>query len=141
MYDLLLISHAWLGWVAIATAIGALVTATMPTVNHLLPPRWFARGLRISLASQIIAGVLLYFSFSPFTAGVRANVEVVLHDPTLRYWNVLHPIIGLLALAVVVYCPLDARRTQDADAAHARKVWLLLLALALMVAAAVPWPA
>ena len=47
--------------------------------------------------------VWLYFSLSPFTAGLRANIDVALHDRTLRYWNVVHPLTGVAALGLLAW--------------------------------------
>jgi hypothetical protein len=139
LYKALLVSHEWLGWIAIASAIVAIGTAFVWTRGGPgLAQRAFARGFRVSLAAQALTGVLLHLRFSPFTAGIRANVEVVLRDPTLRYWNAIHPLIGTLALGAAVCAPIYARRAHTAEAQTRRARWSLVLAAALSVAA-IPW--
>jgi hypothetical protein len=80
----------------------------------------------------------LHLRFSPFTAFVRANVEVVLRDPTLRYWNVVHPALGILSFAIVVYHAILIARSRPDQSRHRRQSLWLVAALALMIAAT-PW--
>ena len=97
-------------------------SAALPLLVGVLALRWLADGprfrraeARVRLAESTVAaaglavalvlaggGAVLYFQFSPFTAGMRANADVMLHDPTLRYWNVIHPALGLAASAVAI---------------------------------------
>lgn len=96
MYRLLLLTHGWLGWVVFALVTVALAWPprpdTAPTVR---------RAIWLALVILSLGGVLLYARYSPFTAGVRANIEVVVTDPTLRYWIFVHPLAGLLAVALI----------------------------------------
>ena len=141
IYQILLMSHRWLAWIALAAAIAAI--GTLSPRHRDGPGR--ARPIwtwtfQASLAAQALIGLLLYLRFSPFTAGVRANLDVVLDDPTLRYWNAVHPLVGMLAVGAMIGGPIYARRADTAEAANRRARWALVLAAALS-AAAIPWTA
>lgn len=68
-----------------------------------------ARALLAILALQCVSGILLQVVYSPFTAGVRANVDIVLHDARLGHWNVLHPVLALATLTVAWHARGPAR--------------------------------
>lgn len=119
-------------------AMGVLLVGNTSRANGL--HRAFTRGFEVSLAAQVLIGVLLHLRYSPYTAGVRANVEVVVRDPTLRYWNALHPLIGTLPLAAMVGGRLFARRS-GSPTAQRRRMRSALVAAALLTLAAFPWAA
>jgi hypothetical protein len=112
VYALLRTAHVWTGWLCVVLlamhAIGQYSPADGRRVlEGLSRPsdrsralRWCAVGV---LLAEVIVGLLLHVRYSPFTAGVRANLEVVLRDPTLRYWNVVHPALGVVVLAMCVW--------------------------------------
>ena len=139
VYNALVLCHAWFGWIAIASAVVALVTsAPLSATLGVRVRRGVELGLTVSLTLQVVTGVLLHLRFSPFTAFVRANVEVVLRDPTLRYWNVVHPALGILSFAIVVCrAILVARSRPDRSGRRSQLLWLVS-GLALMLAA-MPW--
>jgi hypothetical protein len=101
VYELVLATHQWIGWAAVATAAAAMVTASRRSGHPL--ERWAVRSAAVALVALAATGVCLYFGLSPFTAGLRANIDVALHDPTLRYWNVVHPLTGVAALGLLAW--------------------------------------
>jgi hypothetical protein len=88
--------HAWCALTSAAAAAMLLLAgdATEPRRQAAM------RALLVMLALQCASGAVLQVVYSPFTAGVRANVDIVLHDPRLGHWNVLHPVLALVTLAV-----------------------------------------
>jgi hypothetical protein len=85
--------HAWCALITVAVAAGGMFAATARDVA-----RPVHRALAGGLLLLLITGLLLQFSFSAFTAHVRANLDVVLRDPTLRHWNVVHPLLAVVAI-------------------------------------------
>jgi hypothetical protein len=103
VYELVLAAHQWIGWAAVAAAAAAVLGALRKGGGSHALERWAARGSAIALFALAATGVCLYVSLSPFTAGLRANIDVALHDPTLRYWNVVHPLTGVAALGLLAW--------------------------------------
>lgn len=96
MYAPLLTVHLAFSWVCIALLIGLFGLRRWRSSWSMVRP--IRALLNASLAVQLCASLLLHLRYSAYTSGVRANVGVVLHDPTLRYWNLLHPALGTLAI-------------------------------------------
>ena len=101
VYELVLTAHQWIGWAAVVAAAAAAIAALRGGGDAL--QLWAARSSAAALVALAATGVWLYFSLSPFTAGLRANIDVALHDPTLRYWNVVHPLTGVAALGLLAW--------------------------------------
>jgi hypothetical protein len=134
VYDALRLSHVWLAWVSIGIAAGALV----PDLGR--PPDRAAavrtrceRILGVLLACQVVVAAWLHVKYSPFTAGVRANLDVIVGEPTLRLWNVIHPLAGLVALALGLWWITGGRRS---TAPHTQFGVVVIVALLM---AALPW--
>src|SRR5512138_2436229 len=128
MYARLSEVHLVLSWAMLALLV---LCASRRGWRKVPAPALPLRSLvNASVAAQVATSLLLYLRFSPYTAGVRANVEVVLRDSTLRYWNVLHPLLGLLALGCSIWA-VNRRGTSTPAAASG----LALAGAALLTAA------
>jgi len=93
-------SHFILGWVTVVLLV-VLFASRRGWVPHVEPQ--LRPALNACLVVQVLVSLVLHLRYSPYTAGVRANVEVVLRDATLRYWNVVHPLLGLVGLALALW--------------------------------------
>jgi hypothetical protein len=122
--------HLIAGWLAVALAILTVATVVRPAWTR-RAARWWAPALRAALGIQLIVGLLLYLSYSPFTAGVRANVDIVLRDPTLRYWNVIHPVAGVLSCACLTWPHIRRKYLGRSD--HPTRVHILVLVIGLVL--------
>ena|SRR5947207_3457130 len=92
MYAAALILHSWIRWAALVAGVGATILGWHEQSGSMRSRTdWWGRVLVGALDVQLLLGLWLYLALSPFTAGVRSNVEVVMADPTLRFWNVEHP--------------------------------------------------
>jgi hypothetical protein len=92
--------HLTLSWATLVLLVALFASRRgwVPRLEPLLRP-----SLNACLVVQVVVSLALHLRYSPYTAGVRANVEVVLHDSTLRYWNVVHPLLGLIALVIALW--------------------------------------
>src|SRR5712692_2858892 len=101
MYTLVLTIHSWVRWLALAAGI----LATFAAADHRAAPdrsrvdRW---GLlfMVALDVQLLLGLALYFSLSPFTAAAFQDFGAAMRTPAFRFWAVEH--VGLMLVAVVL---------------------------------------
>jgi heme A synthase len=139
MYAAALILHSWIRWAALVAGVGATIMVWRERSGSMRSrtDRW-GRVLVGALDVQLLLGLWLYLALSPFTAGVRSNVDVVMADPTLRFWNVEHPAMMLVAVMLVHIGRVLARK---AATARARR-WRLLVCFGtatLLMIAGLPW--
>jgi hypothetical protein len=99
VYSFLRSAHFWLGWLSAVLVITWSVRARLPRLPGVPSETTLRWSASACLAGQLVIALLLHLRYSAFTAGVRANLVVVLRDPTLRYWNVLHPALGMITVA------------------------------------------
>jgi hypothetical protein len=132
VYAALRLAHFSLSWALLAMLAGWVAWrpghAEARRSSH-RRVRWL---LNACLVSELLVGLILQLSYSAYTAGVRANLDVVLRDSTLRYWNVLHPVLGLVSLAGCAWVVNRASLTPHRIATRE------LVAFALLTAA-MPW--
>jgi hypothetical protein len=142
MYATVLILHSWIRWAALISGIGATVTAwrERPRADSPAQTRASRWGLALmaALDIQLVLGLWLYLALSPFTAGVRTNADVMMRDPILRFWNVEHPTMMLLAVVFVHVGRVLARK---AATVNARRTRLLVSvgAATLLMMGGTPW--
>jgi hypothetical protein len=142
MYATVLILHSWIRWAALISGIGATIMAWRegPRADSAAPTRGSRWGLALiaALDTQLVLGLWLYLTLSPFTAGVRTNTDVMMRDPILRFWNVEHPTMMLLA---VVFGHVGRLLARKAATVNARRTRLLVCfgAATLLMIAGTPW--
>jgi len=138
MYNLLLIIHSWLRWVAIAAGVGATAAATGASQSSSGGQR---AGLffMIALDLQMLIGLLLYVFFSPNTAAIFQNFGGAMRDPVARFWAVEHITMMIIAVALAHVGRVLARKAKTPRAARIRLLICFGLATLLMIAGT-PWP-
>ena len=139
VYAAALTLHSWIRWAALIAGAGATLMVWRER-SGATPSRTDRLGLMLmaALDAQLLLGLWLYLILSPFTAGVRANVEVVMDDPTLRFWNVEHPAIMLVAVMLVHVGRVLARKAATGRARRWRLLACFGTATLLMIAGT-PW--
>ena len=138
MYATVLILHSWIRWAALISGIGATVAAWR--ADSAAPTRAGRWGLALiaSLDIQLVLGLWLYLALSPFTAGVRTNTDVMMRDPILRFWNVEHPTMMLLAVFLAHVGRVLARKAATVNARRTRSL-VCFGAATLLMMAGTPW--
>jgi hypothetical protein len=141
MYPTVLVLHSWLRWIVLVAAVAATVGAAGDQTIGVFSKRADRWGLILTIALdvQLLLGLLLYLVLSPFTAGVRANVSVVMRDPTLRFWNVEHLSTMLLAIVLVHLGRVIAKKAATPESRRRRLLVCFGLATVLIFAG-MPWP-
>ncbi len=132
MYTGLLDLHSVIRWVVVVLGLVALVSAVVaerwtPAQNALA--RWFT----IAVDVQVLLGLVLWF-VSPLVQGSLGNMGAVMRDPALRKIVVEHPVLMIVAAALVHVGASRGRKTDNP-----RQALLFYVLAAAAVAYAIPW--
>lgn len=141
MYANVLLIHNWLRWFTLIMCIGAIVYAARPVRDDAtaLPGKGWDSYLMLAVDLQMLTGLILYFGLSDFTRVAMENFSAALHEPSVRYWSILHAgaMFGsLLTVRVARVLALNAPTPQIAQ--RRRLVWFVISTAVIL--AAVPWP-
>jgi hypothetical protein len=138
MYLTALFLHSWLRWLALVAGGVATFSAFGGGAALSRAQRW---GLifMIALDVQLLVGLLLYGTLSPYTAVAMRDFGAAMRDPTLRFWAVEHFTMMLSAAILVHVGRLLARKTADPGKKRMRLLICFGLAL-LLILLGMPWP-
>lgn len=138
MYNLFLILHSWLRWVAIAAGVGATAAATGASQSGSSGQR---AGLffMIAMDLQMLIGLLLYVFLSPNTAAIFRDFGAAMRDPVARFWAVEHITMMILAVVLAHVGRVLARKAKTPGSARLRQLICFALSTLLMIAGT-PWP-
>ncbi len=142
MYPSLLALHSLVRWVVVAAAVQALAVSWMGWISGRPYAPLGRRSAAIATAAidaQVLLGLVLYFLASPITRTALSAPGQALGEPQLRYWMLEHPVTGLIAAALAHLGGVEARRAPS-DGDRWWRAAIFSTAVALVVAAAVPWP-
>ena len=141
MYSNVLLIHSWLRWFTLIMCVGAIVYAARPARSGAtaLPGKAWDTYLMLAVDLQMLTGLLLYFGLSVFTKAAMEDVNAALHEPTVRYWAIIHAgaMFGSL-LTVRVARVLALNAATPALAQRRRLIWFIISTVVIL--AAVPWP-
>ena len=139
MYSTVLFLHSWLRWVAVIAGFGATVAAIGKDTSALRRAERWGLIFMIALDVQVLLGLVLYGSLSPFTSQAMSDFGAAMRSPVLRFWAVEHFTLMLSAAVLVHVGRVLARKTAKPD--QKRKRLLICFAIALLVMlAGIPWP-
>ncbi|HZW27043.1 MAG TPA: hypothetical protein VFF08_01215 [Trueperaceae bacterium] len=132
MYTGLLDLHNVVRWVVVVLGVVSVVSALVaqrwtPAQNSLA--RWFT----IAVDVQVLLGLVLWF-VSPLVRSALGNMGAVMSDPAQRKIVIEHPVMMVVAAALV---HVGASRGRKTDNPRQALVFYLLAALA--IAYAIPW--
>lgn len=141
MYELVLIAHSWLRWVALVAGVAATVAAATGRPTRGAPDRADRWGLilMIALDLQLLLGLALYLSLSPTTAAIFNDFGAAMRDPVARFWAVEHITLMLGAAVIAHVGRVLARKAPTPEAKRTRLLVCFAIATVAMLAA-MPWP-
>src|SRR5829696_3961721 len=92
MYANMLLVHSWLRWFTLLMCAGAVVYAARPVRpdGSPLPGKTWDTYLMLAVDLQMLTGLILYFGLSDYTKVAMENVSAALHEPSVRYWSIIH---------------------------------------------------
>jgi hypothetical protein len=141
MYATMLLVHSWLRWLTVIMCVGAIVYAARPVRSdtETLPGKAWDTYLMLAVDLQMLTGLILYFGLSDFTRAAMENVGAALHEPSVRYWSLIHAgamFFSLLTVRVARVLALNA--ATPAIAQRRRLIWFVISTAVIL--AAIPWP-
>lgn len=141
MYELVLIAHSWLRWVALVAGVAATVAAVTGRPMRGAPDRAERWGLilMIALDLQLLLGLALYLSLSPTSAAIFNDFGAAMRDPVARFWAVEHLTLMLGAVVIAHVGRVLARKARTPEAKRTRQLVCFAIATVAMLAA-MPWP-
>lgn len=139
MYDIVLLVHSWLRWVALLAGVAATLAAFTSRPGRGDRSDTWGLVLMIVLDLQMLLGLLLYFALSPNTAAILNDFGGAMRDPTARFWAVEHVTMMLGAVVVAHVGRVLARKARTPHAKRLRTLVCFGFATLLMVLGT-PWP-
>lgn len=140
---LLLTVHSWVRWAVVLSTLGVGARCAW---GWLRGGRWtpkdasFARVWVAAIDIQVALGLLLYFTASPIAQIARQDLRGAWSSEWLRFFGIVHPLVMLVAAAVMHAAWIWTRRTEDDASDRFRRLGLGVLAVLVLVALAIPWP-
>lgn len=142
MYTLLLTVHSYLRWVVLLLALLVLVRALLGVMQR---RPWTpdddkaVKLFGISLDTQLLVGLIIYFFLSPFTMSAWSDIGGAMRDATTRFIVIEHQFGMLLAVAFTHIGRARIRKAMEGAKKHRTALIFIGLALLVMLVS-IPWP-
>ncbi len=92
----------------------------------------------ISLHTQLLIGLVLYFFLSPITTGAFADFGAAMKDPATRLLAVEHISVNIIAVVLATINNAKNKKAM-ADAAKHKNALLFTLAALVLILSRIPW--
>ena len=141
MYNFLLISHSWLRWVVLITAVLAIYRNYEGFSSG---RKWTATDKKFnaffigSLHLQLVIGLILYSGVSPMMVGIFADMKATMKDRELRFWGVEHMTGMIIGVLIAQIGSIKAKK-QVSDAGKFRTAFFWFLAAIILILAMIPF--
>ncbi|MHA8057163.1 hypothetical protein [Aquirufa nivalisilvae] len=141
MYAILLNVHSYLRWLVLILGILAIYRGfkgAQSGAPFTESDRKSGLFFLISVHTQLLIGLLLYFVFSPITQAAFADFGAAMKDPAVRLIAVEHITVNILA-AILVTVAYSKNKKTIADAQKHKNAWLLFGIALLLILSRIPW--
>jgi hypothetical protein len=141
MYPILLKIHQIASWFLLLAAAWALVRSWRGMIfgkSWLTADKRAAFFLVLLTDLQVLAGLILYFVYSPLTRIIFSNFSATMSDTQVRFYAVEHIAVMLIALIVVHMGRANARKAQFANRKHRISAIFFTIAT-LLILSRIPW--
>lgn len=142
LYGFVLFTHSWLRWAVLLAAV--LVCARSFAASR--SGRSWGRGderLHVALVSvldlQLLLGLVLYLSLSPFSRAFFDDYRMGMEDPVVRFFGLEHVLAMVVAITIVHVGRVRSKRQTEGAGRH-RVVWVSTLIALLLIFVSIPWP-
>jgi hypothetical protein len=141
MYPVILKIHQILSWLVL---LAAAFTLYRSWKGIIFKKQWFNSDkvagmlLAVFMDLQVLAGILLYFVYSPITRIVFSDLKAAMADAPVRFYAVEHILLMLVAIILVHIGRAKARSAQFAARKHRISAFFYMLATALILLR-IPW--
>ncbi|RXK48909.1 hypothetical protein [Aquirufa rosea] len=141
MYPILLNVHSYLRWLVLILGVLAIYRGfkgAQSAAPFTESDRKSGLFFLISVHTQLLIGLLLYFVFSPITQAAFADFGAAMKDPAVRLIAVEHITVNILA-AILVTIAYSKNKKAIADAQKHKNAWLLFGIALLLILSRIPW--
>ena len=141
MYAILLNVHSYLRWLVLILGILAIYRGfkgAQSGAPFTESDRKSGLFFLISVHTQLLIGLLLYFVFSPITQAAFADFGAAMKDPAVRLIAVEHITVNILA-TILVTVAYSKNKKAIADAQKHKNAWLLFGIALLLILSRIPW--
>jgi hypothetical protein len=138
MYEVALLVHSWLRWVALIAGVLAVVGSAGSRGTLEPRDRWGLIFI-IALDLQLVLGLILYFGLSPNTAAILQDFGAAMRDRVARFWAVEHATLMFASVVVAHVGRVLARKAVSPQARRSRLFLAYTVSLVAMLIA-IPWP-
>jgi len=141
MYPILLKIHQIISWALLLAAAWALFRSWRGLI---LKKSWFTADKRAAFFLvlitdlQVLAGLVLYFVYSPLTRVIFSNFSAAMTDAPVRFYAVEHIAVMLTAMFVFHLGRAKARKAQFAARKH-RVSAILYTIGTILILSRIPW--
>jgi hypothetical protein len=139
MYSAVLLLHSWLRWLALGAGVASVFAAFGKGGDAVRSAERWGLIFMIALDVQLLLGLLLYGTLSPFTTQAMQDFGGAMRDPLLRFWAVEHFTMMLGAAILVHVGRILARSAKDVEKKRKRMLICFGIAL-LLILVGIPWP-
>jgi hypothetical protein len=142
LYIVALFAHSYLRW---AVLLATVAVAMRAWLGWRRARAWAALDERlhrtlVALTDlQFTIGVVLYLFLSPHAQAFFADPAGALEVAPLRFFGLEHPVMMVLAVALVHVGRIRSKRAASAALRH-RRVFTTTLFVLLILCASIPWP-
>jgi uncharacterized membrane protein YidH (DUF202 family) len=137
MHNFLVHLHSGLRWVALLLLIYAILNAIAARSSNEYTKKDKMVNLftMVSLHLQLVIGLVLYF----FTSGKVSFVTDWMKNGALRFYNLEHISLMIIAIALVTFARGKAERSSDVSVKHKKiRIWYTIALI--LILASIPWP-
>lgn len=88
---------------------------------------------------QILLGLIIYFTFSPWFDMLLSNGMSVMKDPVTRFWTIEHLLTMLIAAIIITIGRAKSKRASDDVKKHKTMAIYYTIGF-ILILSAIPWP-
>lgn len=136
MHNFLVHLHSGLRWVALLLLVYAILNAISARNSNEYTKKDKMVNLftMVSLHLQLVIGLVLYF-----TSQKRLFSEGWIKNDMLRFYNLEHISLMIIAIALVTFARGKAERSSDVSVKHKKiRIWYTIALI--LILASIPWP-
>lgn len=103
MYETILTFHNLLRWVLVISGVLLLVRSAIGLSKKQDWKKNVVNGIRwytIAFDLELLAGLVLYFGYSPLTQALFQNFQMAIQIPAMRFFGFIHITLMIIALAL-----------------------------------------
>lgn len=141
MYVLTVFAHSVMRWIVVGLCVVVVYRAVAGQLGRrpwTSSDTYISFGLLVALDVQLLIGAVLFVK-SPITILGIHELDLTLESPALRFYTFVHPLLMLLAIALVHIAWIRIRRSSESSSPHRTAAVFFGLALLLLLAG-IPWP-